>query len=103
MLVTQPRVHRYLAGRATDMLSTSLFGLALTWSLLEKGVSGTGIALVALTCTLSSTVLTPIAAAWIDRISRRRVLVWTKVVQIAGMTVLRNKADREKEGAISAF
>lgn len=82
MLITQPRVHRYMAGRATDMLSTSLFTLALTWSLLETGLSGAGIAMLALACTLTSTVLTPIAAAWIDRISRRRVLVVTKGVQL---------------------
>ncbi|WP_040557263.1 MFS transporter [Reinekea blandensis] len=87
-LLKKPRVHRYLAGRATDMLSASLFTLALSWKMLEGGVSGTVVALLALVCTVSSTLLTPFASTWMDRYSRRQILVQVKLVSTASAVSL---------------
>ena len=75
------RVYSFLIGRAFDVFSSGMIMMALPWLMLKQGVSGTWVALVALACTLSAFVLTPIFATWIDRCSRKSLMVGVQATQ----------------------
>ncbi|NVD07702.1 MFS transporter [Vibrio sp. JPW-9-11-11] len=73
----------YLSGRFFDGLSSGLFMMALPWIMLQSPNMGSFVALVALTCTLTSFILTPFFATLIDRHSRKQLLILVQVVQAA--------------------
>lgn len=77
-LVTRNRTLPYLSGRFFDGISSGLFMMALPWVMLSTPDMGTFIALVALTCTATSFVLTPFFATLIDRHSRKLLLILGK-------------------------
>ncbi|MCL9781942.1 MFS transporter [Vibrio sp. S4M6] len=78
----------YLFGRFFDGISSGLFMMALPWLLLAQGGMGTFVALLSLACTLTSFLLTPWYSAFIDRHSRKAILVNIQVLQAATAGVL---------------
>ncbi|MGD8115186.1 MFS transporter [Vibrio sp. TRT 29B02] len=87
-LVTRNRTLPYLSGRFFDGISSGLFMMALPWVMLSTPDMGTFIALVALTCTATSFVLTPFFATLIDRHSRKLLLILVQVVQSLTATIV---------------
>jgi MFS family permease len=77
---TQP----YLAGRFFDSISSGLFMMALPWVMLMSPGMGTFVALVSLSCTAVSFLVTPFFSTLTDRHSRKALLVINQWVQ-AGM------------------
>ncbi|MBM7034818.1 MFS transporter [Vibrio ulleungensis] len=77
----------YLTGRFFDGISSGLFMMALPWLMLKSPPEavafelGTFVALVALSCTALSFLLTPIFSTVIDRHSRKQLLVLVQIVQ----------------------
>lgn len=84
---SESRVCSFLIGRAFDVFSSGMIMMALPWLMLKQGVSGTWVALVALTCTVSAFVLTPVFATWIDRYSRKALMVGVQAAQ-SGMALV---------------
>lgn len=74
----------YLAGRFFDGISSGLFMMALPWVMLAEPDMGTFVALVALSCTAISFLATPFFSTFIDRHSRKQLLVLNQWLQ-AGM------------------
>ncbi len=77
----QHRTLPYLSGRFFDGISSGLFMMALPWIMLQTPNMGTFVAMVALTCTLVSFVITPWFSTLIDRHSRKALLVINQVIQ----------------------
>lgn len=71
----------YLGGRFFDGISSGLVMMALPWFILSEPNRGPFVAMVALTCTVSTFLLTPFIAAWIDRYSRKRILMVNQAIQ----------------------
>ncbi|MFA0697747.1 MFS transporter, partial [Vibrio sp. 10N.222.49.C9] len=65
----------HLSGLFWDGISSGLVMMALPWFLLQQGDMGLFVALTTLACTLSSFFLTPIFATFIDRYSRKAILM----------------------------
>lgn len=80
-LVANNRTLPYLSGRFFDGISSGLFMMALPWILLSTPNMGTFVALIALTCTATSFVLTPFFATLIDRHSRKLILILVQLIQ----------------------
>jgi MFS family permease len=84
----------YLTGRFFDGISSGLFMMALPWLMLKSPPEavpfelGTFVALVALSCTALSFVLTPIFSTVIDRHSRKQLLVLVQIVQASTAVVV---------------
>lgn len=87
-LVTRNRTLPYLSGRFFDGISSGLFMMALPWIMLSTPDMGTFIALVALTCTATSFLLTPFFATLIDLHSRKSLLILVQVVQSLTATIV---------------
>ena len=62
--------------------------MALPWLLLNQGSSGSFLALVTLSCTISSFFLTPLFATFIDRYSRKGILRTVQVLQISSASLV---------------
>ena len=77
------RVYRLLVAQYFDGVSSGMFMMALPWMMLTGGDDGSGVAIVALLCTLISFFLTPFFSTLIDRHSRKRILVAMQLVQAA--------------------
>lgn len=80
---TQP----YLIGRFFDSISSGLFMMALPWVMLASPGMGTFVALVSLTCTAVSFLVTPFFSTLTDRHSRKTLLIVNQWVQ-AGMALV---------------
>lgn len=74
---TQP----YLVGRFFDSISSGLFMMALPWIMLSTPGMGTFVAVVSLTCTAVSFLVTPLFSTLIDRHSRKALLVGNQWLQ----------------------
>ena len=75
------RTRPYLTGLFFDGISSGMFMMAVPWMMLSKPNMGSFVAMVALTCTVLSFLLTPVFATFIDRFSRKQLLIWVQVVQ----------------------
>ncbi|WP_119396235.1 MFS transporter [Salinibius halmophilus] len=73
----------YLTARFFDGLSTGLILLALPWYILTHGGTGSFVASIALVCTITSFALTPLLSTFIDRYSRKTILIANQVIQAA--------------------
>lgn len=71
----------YLTARFFDGLSTGLILMALPWFILTSGGSGSFVAGIALACTLASFALTPLLSTYIDRYSRKTILITNQAIQ----------------------
>lgn len=71
----------YLTARFFDGLSTGLILMALPWFILTNGGSGSFVAGIALACTLASFALTPLLSTYIDRYSRKTILITNQGIQ----------------------
>lgn len=71
----------YLSGRFFDGISSGMFMMALPWIMLADEGMGTFVAIIALVCTITSFLLTPILSALIDRYSRKAILVIVQIIQ----------------------
>lgn len=80
-LVAKSRTLPYLTGRFFDGISSGLFMMALPWIMLSSPDMGTFVAMVALACTATSFILTPIFATLIDRHSRKLILIAVQIIQ----------------------
>lgn len=80
---TQP----YLIGRFFDSISSGLFMMALPWVMLASPGMGTFVALVSLSCTAVSFLVTPFFSTLTDRHSRKTLLIVNQWVQ-AGMALV---------------
>ncbi|WP_282149864.1 MFS transporter [Vibrio diabolicus] len=80
---TQP----YLAGRFFDSISSGLFMMALPWVMLSEPKMGTFVALVSLSCTAISFLVTPFFSTLVDRNSRKALLVLNQWIQ-SGMALV---------------
>ncbi|MGC9402985.1 MFS transporter [Vibrio genomosp. F10] len=80
----------YLTGRLFDGISSGLFMMALPWVMLQTPNMGTFVALVALACTVVSFLLTPLFSTYIDRHSRKFLLILNQGIQslTAGVVML---------------
>ncbi|MDV7104652.1 MFS transporter [Vibrio sp. TH_r3] len=80
----------YLIGRFFDGISSGLFMMALPWIMLETPNMGGFVAMVAFGCTAISFVMTPVFSTFIDRCSRKKILVWVQCIQasVAAITAL---------------
>lgn len=78
----------HLSGLFWDGISSGLVMMALPWLLLQHGDMGLFVALTTLACTLSSFVLTPIFATFIDRHSRKAILMLVQAIQVATALIL---------------
>lgn len=75
------RTRPYLTGLFFDGISSGMFMMAVPWIMLSKPNMGSFVAMVALTCTVLSFLLTPFFSTFIDRFSRKKLLIWVQVVQ----------------------
>ena len=75
------KVYRLLVAQYFDGVSSGMFMMALPWMMLTGGDDGSGVAIVALICTLTSFFLTPLFSTLIDRHSRKGILVLMQLVQ----------------------
>ncbi len=75
------RAASYLSGRFFDGISSGLFMMALPWVMLSTPNMGSFVAMVALSCTVTSFALTPIFSTLIDRHSRKQILVVVQLLQ----------------------
>ncbi|MDO6707225.1 MFS transporter [Photobacterium sp. 1_MG-2023] len=71
----------YLAGRFFDGISSGMFMLALPWIMLSQGDMGVFVAALSLLCTLLSFFTTPFSATFIDRHSRKSILITIQLIQ----------------------
>ncbi|WP_076590189.1 MFS transporter [Vibrio ostreicida] len=80
----------YLSGRFFDGISSGLFMMALPWIMLTTPGRGAFVALLALSCTLMSFLLTPVFSVLIDRRSRKSILVLVQGLQAitAGLVLI---------------
>ncbi|MDN3611969.1 MFS transporter [Vibrio ostreicida] len=80
----------YLSGRFFDGMSSGLFMMALPWIMLTTPGRGAFVALLALSCTLMSFLLTPVFSVLIDRRSRKSILVLVQGLQAitAGLVLI---------------
>ncbi|PML38628.1 MFS transporter [Vibrio breoganii] len=78
----------HLSGLFWDGISSGLVMMALPWFLLQQGDMGLFVALTTLACTLSSFVLTPIFATFIDRYSRKAILMLVQGIQVTTALML---------------
>ncbi|PMO36430.1 MFS transporter [Vibrio breoganii] len=78
----------HLSGLFWDGISSGLVMMALPWFLLQQGDMGLFVALTTLACTLSSFFLTPIFATFIDRYSRKAILMLVQGIQVATALIL---------------
>lgn len=77
------RTQLYLSGRFFDGISSGMFMMALPWIMLSQADMGTFVALTALLCTVASFLITPFSSTWIDRFSRKSILVIMQCVQFS--------------------
>lgn len=80
-LKVKTRTEAYLTGRFFDGISSGFFMMALPWVMLLTPHMGAFVAMVALSCTALSFVLTPFFSTLIDRFSRKRLLVLVQLSQ----------------------
>lgn len=80
-LEAKTRTETYLTGRFFDGISSGLFMMALPWVMLLTPNMGAFVAMVALSCTALSFILTPFFSTLIDRTSRKRILVLVQLLQ----------------------
>ena len=80
-LNTKSRAGYYLTGRFFDGISSGLFMMALPWIMLSTPNMGSFVAILALSCTALSFILTPFFSTLIDRFSRKKLLVLVQLVQ----------------------
>ncbi|MBA5761038.1 MFS transporter [Vibrio sp. 404] len=71
----------YLSARFFDGISSGLFMMALPWLILKTPNMGTFVALTALTCTVTSFIMTPFISTLVDRHSRKAILLLVQIVQ----------------------
>ncbi|PFG56461.1 putative MFS family arabinose efflux permease [Vibrio sp. ES.051] len=80
-LEVKTRTETYLTGRFFDGISSGLFMMALPWVMLLSPHMGAFVAMLALSCTALSFILTPFFSTLIDRFSRKRLLVLVQLLQ----------------------
>ena len=73
----------YLFARFFDGISSGMFMMALPWIMLSEKGMGTFVAITALVCTSLSFILTPFFATLIDRHSRKNILIFMQISQVA--------------------
>ena len=81
MFLLDKRVYRLILARFFDTISSGLFMMALPWVMLKMGNNATIVALIAVVCTVSSFILTPLFATLIDRYSRKKIIVTIQFIQ----------------------
>jgi MFS family permease len=87
-LEVKTRTETYLTGRFFDGISSGLFMMALPWVMLLTPHMGAFVAMLALSCTVLSFILTPFFSILIDRFSRKRLLVLVQLLQSATAAVV---------------
>ena len=75
------RTFNYLSARFFDGISSGMFMMALPWIMLQQENMGFFVAITALVCTAISFIFTPFFATWIDRYSRKNILILMQVIQ----------------------
>lgn len=75
------RTFNYLSARFFDGISSGMFMMALPWVMLQQENMGFFVAITALVCTAISFIFTPFFATWIDRYSRKNILILMQVIQ----------------------
>lgn len=71
----------YLSARFFDGISSGMFMMALPWIMLAEEGMGFFVAMTALVCTSLSFVFTPFFATFIDRYSRKQILIYMQSIQ----------------------
>lgn len=80
-LNTKKTTRYYLMGRFFDGISSGLFMMALPWVMLSTPNMGSFVAILALACTALSFILTPFFSTFIDRYSRKKLLIFVQLLQ----------------------
>ncbi|WP_435237738.1 MFS transporter [Psychromonas sp. PT13] len=75
------KIITYLFARFFDGISSGMFMMALPWVMLQQDNMGFFVAITALVCTTISFVFTPFFATWIDRYSRKKILILMQIIQ----------------------
>ena len=75
------RTFTYLTALFFDDISSGMFMMALPWIMLQQENMGFFVAITALVCTAISFIFTPFFATWIDRYSRKNILILMQVIQ----------------------
>jgi MFS family permease len=81
----------YLSGQLISLMGTWMTRLALSWLTYRLTHSAFLLGLVGFSGQILTFVLAPFAGVWIDRIDRRKLLIWTQVaagLQSAALAVL---------------
>lgn len=80
-MMKDSRVYGLLLGRLFSDSASGLFMMALPWLMLKQEAGGHYVAIMALLCTCSSFVMTPVFSTWIDRSSRKYLLLLVQCFQ----------------------
>ena len=75
----------FFAGQIVSLVGTFLTQVAIVWLVYTKSGSGRVLGFTAFAGQIPSFVLGPFAGVWVERMERRRLLVWT---QIGGAVLL---------------
>jgi DHA3 family macrolide efflux protein-like MFS transporter len=70
-------------GQSISMFGSRVSYIAWIWWVLEKTDSAASVAAIGIAAALPSLILGPIAGALVDRMDRRKVMLWTDLINVA--------------------